>query len=144
MWKSQGRSQIMDFDEVLPVIREGVGSGSAVNYVDGKPVKREPLTFKAYGNIQPLSREDLKMVPEGDRLQLQYTFYGNRLEMPLKTEDKVLRQGVVFQVQDTDDWGSSNFVKARIMKVDVGPDVTDLFDLDGTDSAPGAVTDDAQ
>lgn len=112
-------SRIIRYDETLTVYREG-----SVVYKDGKPDKWlvEPFTIAC--NVQPLSGRDLLMVPEGDRFKEQYWVW---MQTPLpekavKINDRVLREDVNFQVQSAENWGS--YVRARIMRIDVGPNRT--------------------
>ena len=121
-WKLSGPSNIITGDETLDVVREGTSLGGNVNYVDGKLVKTNPLKFCIICNVQPLTGKDLLLVPEGDRYTDQLWVWMNQQQTPLLTNDMVLRQGRTYQVQSAENWGS--YTKARIMKVDVGPNVT--------------------
>lgn len=114
MIKLQGRSQILQKDEKLAVIREG-----CVKYIDGKPVKSDISNFTIVGNVQPMNGRDLLLVPEGDRFKEQYWLYTTN---PIQINDRILRCGVNFQTQSVEAWGT--YAKARIMRVDVGPNAT--------------------
>lgn len=112
-------------DETLACLREGVAPWGQTNYVDGKPVKRLPMLFQVDCNVQPLSSEELLLVPEGDRFKSQYNVFAVAAPVALQVNDKVLRQGIVYQVQDANLWGAH--VEARMMAVDVGPDLVAQF-----------------
>jgi hypothetical protein len=127
MIKLQGKSQIITHDETFKVTREG-----QVIIVDGKPVKKNLLTLKVKGNIQPVNGRDLLLVPEGDRFKEQYWIYYNNssiiIDEGLEIEtnptsiivnDRLSRLGGEYQVQSVENWGS--FSRARIMRIDVGP-----------------------
>lgn len=110
----QGPSTIINYDEEIPVVREG-----QVIYIEGKPVKRKLLEFKITCNVQPVDGKDLLLVPEADRFKEQYTLFTNNCETPLIDNDRVVRLGIDFQVQNVATWGS--YQECRIMKIDVGP-----------------------
>lgn len=123
MWKLQGPSRIINYDECLWVFRNGL-----VDYVDGKPVFPQPIEFKMTCNVQPMTGRDLMLVPEGDRYKEQYWVWMNQRDKPLEINDRVQRRGlddnnketrVNFQVQEIQNWGS--YTRARIMRIDVGP-----------------------
>lgn len=123
-------SQILKKDEKLVVVR-----GGTVNWVDGKPLTLCTNTFRIIANVQPIQGRDLLMVPEADRFKEQYYLFLNNDQLPtdmglevqakpklLASKDRVTRLGVNFEVQEVEDWGS--YIKARIMRVDVGPNQT--------------------
>jgi len=124
-----GPSQILKHDETIQVIR----TGSTI-YRDGKPQKYDDIQFKLIGNVQPMNARDLLMVPEHDRFREQYWIYLNNRQFPvnmglniesitsLMLNDRILRLNVNYQVQSLEDWGS--YVKARIMRIDIGPNRT--------------------
>lgn len=114
MKKLFGQVQIILNDETLEVIREGV-----VVYKDGKPLKRDITRFHITCNVQPLNARDLLLVPEGDRYKEQLYLYTNQVEKRLRDNDRVLRDGVQWQVQSIEDWDS--YTRARIVRIDVGP-----------------------
>jgi hypothetical protein len=134
MIKLFGPSQILKKDEEITVIRQGTEIPENVSYVDGKPVKRTFIKFTFVGNIQPLNGRDLLLVPENDRFKEQYWIYFNNdqlcdqgflrtKDIPLvMVNDQIVRLGVNFQVQELEDWGS--YARARIMRIDVGPQAT--------------------
>lgn len=135
MIKLYGKSQILTKDETLSVYREGTNIPGNVVYVDGKPIKRNGISFMVGGTIQPLNGRDLLLVPEGDRFKEQYwlfvTSYFFKTDLGLEVQDKptsllvndqITRLEVNFQVQEIEDWGS--YCKARIMRIDVGPNAT--------------------
>jgi hypothetical protein len=126
MYPLSKSSRIINNDERLAALREG-----GVVYVDGKPVKRDPLRYRIVGNVQPLGGKDLLLVPEGDRTKEQYNIWSENRDLAMVTGDLVLRLGVVFQVQGTEPWGS--YTKARMMAVDLGPDKAALFDTTGVE-----------
>jgi hypothetical protein len=113
-------------DETLTVCRVG-----EVLYKDGKPVSTNNIEFQITCNVQPLNGRDLQLVPEGDRYKEQYWVFMNQTQLPLQTNDTVLRPGVLqnsqptivkFEVQEVQNWGS--FTQARIMRIDVGPNAS--------------------
>ena len=126
-----GKSQILKKDECLTVYREGTNIPVNVDYIDGKPIKRNTITFYIKANVQPLTDRELLLVPEGDRFREQYyIFVENKVviteegleiqaENLVKDNDQIIRLGHYFQAQGTANWGS--YTRARIMKVDVGP-----------------------
>lgn len=125
-WRLQGPSQIIEKDETLKVRRQGSSVPKNVSYVDGKPVKRTEFDFEITCNVQPLNGRDLLILPEADRFKEQYWVFMNQQEKPLLVNDIVVRfqegQLVNFQVQSAENWGS--YTRARIMRIDVGPNAT--------------------
>lgn len=129
-----GKSQILRKDEELQVLREGDIKSGQVVYIDGKPVKRNPLKFCIRANVQPMGSFDLLLVPEHDRFREQLWAYfenkaivideGIEIESTslLQVEDKVTRLGIAYQVQGVENWGS--YSRARLMRIDVGPDAS--------------------
>lgn len=132
-WKLSGQSTIIIGDETLPIIRQGVNTPEDVAYIDGKPVKKNNECFSITCNVQPLSSRDLLLVPELDRYKEQWWIYMNQEEKPLKVNDIVQRpeEGdackivINYQVQSSDNWGS--YTRARIMRIDVGPEAINRF-----------------
>ena len=118
-WKLSGQSQIITGDEVLEVQREGSDIPGSIVYLDGKPVRRQPIIFTIVCTVQPLSGRDLLMVPEGDRISANYWVWSNQTQKPLKLNDLIRREDEVYQVQESSDWGS--YTRARMMLVDTGP-----------------------
>lgn len=126
-----GQSQILKQDENLVIYREGTNIPENVVYVDGKPIKRNTITFSIIANVQPLGSKDLLLVPEGDRYREQFWLYAENqkiitdegieitTEPLIRDQDQIIRQGIYFQAQGIENWGS--YVRARIMRVDVGP-----------------------
>lgn len=116
-----GPSRIISTDEVLTVFRE-----SAVDLIDGKPVKLGLSEFKVKANVQPLNGRDLLLVPEGDRFKDQFWVYTNEQIKPLKVNDRITRGDFNFQVQSLETWGRApyGYQRARIMRIDVGPYAT--------------------
>lgn len=109
-----GKSQIMRTDESVTVTRKGV-----VKYVDGKPSYPSPTRFQLIGAVQPLNGRELLLVPEGDRFKEQYWVF---TQNDIRVNDIVTRCGANYQVQAVEDWRS--YRRARIMRLDVGPDRT--------------------
>jgi hypothetical protein len=130
MWPLFGRSRIMDRDERLPILREG-----EVIYVDGKPVKRDPIRFEAPANVQPLTGKQLLLVPEGDRLKEQFMLYAPLASgvMRLRLADKVWRNGAVFILHECKDWGS--YTEARMVRQDVPGGLPDFGTIPTGDGA---------
>lgn len=89
-------------------------------YVDGSPVQRPSKARFIKANVQPLNGRELLLVPEGDRFKEQYWVYTQ--DLCSMTTDRVARQGVNFEIQSIDKWGS--FFRMRIMRIDVGPEAT--------------------
>lgn len=130
-----GKSQVLKKDERLKIIRQGTDIPFNVVYVDGKPVKRRGIHFEVKANVQPLGSRDLLLVPELDRFKEQWwIFVENHVviteegieiqaEDMIRDNDQVFRLGKYYQVQGVENWGS--FVKARIMRIDVGPNAED-------------------
>lgn len=114
MIKLQAPSQIITKDENLTVFREG-----CVEYLDGKPVKKNVTQFDIRCNIQPMGGRDLLLVPEGDRFRDPFWIWTTE---DIKINDRVVRCGYNYQVQTTQQWGS--FIQAMIMRIDVGVNAT--------------------
>lgn len=116
-----GPSRIISKDEVLEVFRD-----SSVRLVAGKPVKGPPQSFKLQCNVQPMNGYELNLVPEGDRHTENLWLYTNELSTPLKSNDRVSRGGVNYQVQAVETWGHApnGYQRCRIMRIDVGPEKT--------------------
>jgi hypothetical protein len=110
----QGPSQIINYDETIPVVRYG-----ETIYLEGKPIQRKLKDFFITCNVQPVDGRDLLLVPEGDRFKEQYWLYTNNLQVPLRDNDRIVRNGINFQTQNVENWGS--YQKCRIMRIDVGP-----------------------
>lgn len=104
-------------DEQLVVVREDTVVGPNTTYVDGKPVKSNPATFSVRANVQPLTGEDLMLVPEGDRFHDQLMLWVAPGSGPLRENDKVYRGGRAYQVQTVEDWEC--YSKSRIAAIDV-------------------------
>lgn len=121
----QGQSQIITTDELLCVLREGTNIPVNVTYIDGKPIKRNSITFELVANVQPLNGRDLLLVPELDRHKEAYYVFTNEVEKPLKDNDQIKRTDPTtgdtkwFQVQNVQQWGS--FQECTMMAVDAGP-----------------------
>lgn len=117
MYKLQGKPRIIKTDEWLDVVRETVQ-----NYVDGVIQGQDQEQFQVKANVQPLNGRELLLVPEGDRFKEQYNVWAMNAHPPygaIKVNDRIVRLGVSFQVQQVENWGS--YVKARMMAIDVGP-----------------------
>lgn len=120
MIKLQGKPSIITQDEVLDVTRL-----EAIVYENGVPVTYDNKTFQIRCNVQPVDGRDLLLVPEGDRQKEQYYVWSLNPCQPkavLQLNDQVVRQGITFQTQSVENWGS--YVRARIMCNDVGPNAT--------------------
>ena len=116
MIRLQGPSRIINYDETLTILRE---DPSAVRYVDGEPLRPPPTEYSFRCNVQPVSGRELLLVPEGDRFKEMYSVWS---EGQFKVNDRVVREGANFQVQSVEYWGS--YSRARIVRVDVGPNKT--------------------
>jgi len=115
-------------DETLPVLREGTAVGRNVVYVDGKPVKRNGLRYNVVANVQPVVGRELEIVPEGDRYKEQYWLFADNLhnDVVLQVNDKILRGGKLYQIQQAMDWGS--YTESRMVLIDVSPDTRPFDD----------------
>ena len=119
MYLMSGRSQIINCDERLQARRDARTPGDDVIYVDGKPVSRHAHAFEIICNVQPLSGRDLMLVPEGDRYSNSLWVYMQNGDVALDAGNLILREGIWYQVQSSENWGS--YTRSRIMEVDVGP-----------------------
>lgn len=113
----QAPSQIITNDEVLTVFVQ-----QNPTIVDGKYVYPTVTSFQLTCTVQPVQGRDLLLVPEGDRFKEQYWVFTNELQAPMAVNQRVSRQGVNFQVQAVEQWGS--FQRSRIMRTDTGPNQT--------------------
>lgn len=130
MIKLFGPSYIIDFDELLEVVREGTSIPQDVEYVDGKPVKVDPVCFMVTCNVQPIQGRDLMLVPEMDRGRENYWLFTNNCDVPLQVNDRVNRKDlqtnstlISYQVQECQNWGS--FQQVRLMRIDIGKNAAD-------------------
>lgn len=110
----QGPSRIMATDEILTVRHY-----LEVVYANGKPLPVAFEDIEIRANVQPVTGLQLMIVPEADRFKEQYYVYSQD-KSKISINDKVIRLGVNFQVQNVEEWGS--YQRAMIMRVDVGPD----------------------
>ena len=117
MYPMAGPSRIMANDETLTVLRQAEAVGAGVIYVNGKPVRDPSVnqTFQLTCNVQPLIGPDLMLLPEGDRFDDQMYLWTNS-PGSIDVGDLVTREGLTYQVQDAETWGS--YTKARIVLVD--------------------------
>lgn len=125
MIKLQGPSIIINYDEVLEVVREGTRIPDDVAYVDGKPVKVEPFCFRVECNVQPILGRELQLVPEMDRTKENYWLWTNNMEHPIQVNDRVIRKDletnntkISYQVQEVQNWGS--YQQVRVVRDDIG------------------------
>lgn len=108
-------------------------------YVDGKPVDKPDRSFRIRASVQPLSGRDLLLVPEGQRFKEQYFVYTlgdvesrDLIRLPEdgsieeadgpKPPPSPLKFKVNYQIQEVEFW--SSYRRARIMRVDTGPEAT--------------------
>jgi len=113
MIKLRGHSRIIQCDETVQAVRLG-----ETTYKDGLAVHRNPETFDIKCNCQPLSDRDLMLVPEGDRFKENWWLWSMKDSKPIKLNDRIIRNGINYQVQGVGDWGSYN--KCRLVRIDVG------------------------
>lgn len=108
-------SQMIADGELLPVFRV-----QKTQIVNGKytPIG-EPEKFECRALVYPLNGRDLMLVPEGNRYKEQYWMITYK---KLRDSDRVVRDGDNFEVQSVENW--NGFYRARIMRIDVGPDRT--------------------
>jgi len=111
----------MLYDERLLVIREGLQTGDSINYVDGKPVKRDPDCFHITCMTAPITGQELLLLPEADRYLEQFNVYAitSAASPMLQVNDKIVRKSKLYHVQSVKDW--ENFTEARMVAVDVVP-----------------------
>jgi hypothetical protein len=112
----QGPSQIISCDEELTLYRD-----IKITYIDGKPVDsggRKSFTFQA--NVQPLLGRELLIVPEADRFKEMYYVWSY---FQVLINDLIVRQGINFQVQQIENWGS--YTRSRMVRIDVGNNASD-------------------
>lgn len=114
-------------DELATIIRDRGDATASVIYLNGQPVRRQPITFQLRCNVQPLSGADLAILPEGERLENSFSIWAWSGENFLAIGDKVILGTDTFQVQGAEDWGS--YVKGRAVRIDVGPDTASDFQL---------------
>lgn len=114
-----GPSRIISTDEELIVYRE---TGTPY-LVDGKPVKKPLECFKIKGNVQPFTGFDLMRVPELDRHLERLWVYTNEVKRPVQLNDRVVRCGINYQVENFETWGHApyGYQKVQIVRIDVGP-----------------------
>lgn len=122
MYQLSGPSNIIGtLGEKVQVDRDG-----KVITVDGKPVKVQPVKFPLTCNIQPLMGSELLMVPEGDRYKETYWLYTNETTQALLVSDRVVWQGVNYEVQKVETWGKApnGYQRAMMVRIDVGPNAS--------------------
>lgn len=137
MFQMSGPSLIMLNDERVLVRREDATLGDSTIVVAGKRVKRGYIEFAVDCNVQPVSGDDLIMVPEGDRFNDQMFCFVADSQTPIAPNDLICRLGDGwYQVQMCEGWGS--YTRARMQKVDVGPlkSVSELAADDDGESPP--------
>lgn len=106
------QSRIMTKDESLTAVRE------VKQLVDGKFVVLASSTFQFRANVQPVEGRDLLLVPEGDRFKENLWLFSQDPNA-LLLNDRVVRDGVNYQVQSVQEWGAHR--ECRVTRVDVGP-----------------------
>jgi hypothetical protein len=130
-----GSSWIMNNDEILAAIRQsstpGVLDAASVNYVDGKPVVRGAAQYRIVGNVQPVSGEDVSLLPEGEQFAEQLFVYSENREQPMRIADLVLRLGRVYEIQDVEQWGSYAKARLAVVQDQVAAAQIPLFDTTG-------------
>lgn len=121
------------YDERLLVVREGITTGETINYVDGKPVKRDPELFHITCMTAPITGEELLLVPEADRYLEQFNVYAvtSATSPMVHVNDKIIRKGKLYHVQGVKDW--ENFTESRMTAVDVIPSDMPSGILNGLD-----------
>ena len=117
-----GPSRIMQTDEVLTVCRE---KGPPL-LIDGKPVKQPAFSFQIKCNVQPLTGLDLLRVPELDRHLERFVLFNTEIQKPLNLNDRVIRCGINYQVENVETWGNppNGYQRLTIVRIDVGPNRT--------------------
>lgn len=86
--------------------------------IDGMPIAPEYSELTIYGNVQPVTGEELLQMEEGDRTRNVFNLF---TETKLSGDDTVIRNDVEFEVRLNEDWDQQslghNFV--RIVQKDV-------------------------
>lgn len=85
-----------------------------------------------------MGMRDLMLMAEGDRYRGFLMLWQPKIDghQVLQTNDKVLREGIIYQVQSADDWGS--YVEAKIVRLDTrdADDVCSFAPLQDAQAAP--------
>jgi hypothetical protein len=111
----------MSYDQTVTVVNVG-----RVVERFGKPVHLDQGSFQLACNCQPVKGLELLLVPEGDRQREQYWLFAETLDRPLTINQTVIFNSLNFQVQAVELWG--DYQKARIMRIDVGPNASNNFE----------------
>lgn len=116
MSRMQGDSYLMhgvDVSETLIVKR-----AANVRWIEGKPVETNIEPYEMIGNVQPFSPKDLLLVPEAQRTkEMLWIFTEQNTKIP-QNNDHVIRNGIYFQVQGVENWGT--YSRIRVVREDVG------------------------
>jgi len=123
MWQLDGPVELLDCDERLTVVRQGRLIDEDITYQDGVPVAlHAPLQFDITCTLQPLDGRDLLLVPEAFRDKETYWLWVRQpkgaAQKAIEVADIVLREGLAFQVQSCEDWGS--YARCMLVAIDVG------------------------
>lgn len=124
----QGPSEIMMGDEQLVCRQFDTVLGEGTVIVDGKrvfipasPGETPYEEFSFVGNVQPVTGDDLVLVPEGDRFNEQlFVWVWTEGQQVPDINSLVMREGQFYHTQAAETWGS--YSRLRIQRVDVGPD----------------------
>lgn len=120
MIELSGESDILTNDEVLRCRSYGKVLGQDVQIVDGKRRYLNFIEFDFLANCQPVTGDDLLLVPEGDRFNEQLFLWVTTAQEHVPDVNDLVYRENWYQVQDNELWGS--YAKLRIQRVDVGPD----------------------
>lgn len=119
MWKLDGPVELLDLDERLTVVRQGLIVDRDVTYVDGvAQALHAPSQFVIVCTVQPMGGKDLLLVPEAFRDKETYWLWSRQDGLKVDVSDIVLREGKAFQIQTAEDWGS--YSRSMMVAIDVG------------------------
>jgi hypothetical protein len=119
MYMMSGDSEIMTSDETLTCRTYNKVVGDGMNIVGGKRVYSEYEDFTFIGNVQPVTGDDLVLVPEGDRFNEQLFVWVPTSQGRVPDVNDLVYRDDWYQVQANEFWGS--YGRLRIQRVDVGP-----------------------
>lgn len=120
MYLMSDESEIMRTDETLRCRTYNKVLGDGVQIVDGKRIYSEFEEFDFLGNVQPVTGDDLILVPEGDRFDEQLFVYVTSAQDRVPDVNDLIYRENWYQVQANEYWGS--YGRLRMQRVDVGPD----------------------
>ncbi|RYF12855.1 MAG: hypothetical protein EOO40_00200 [Deltaproteobacteria bacterium] len=125
MWLFDCPIELLECDETVDVIRQGLGTPSDVTYVDGLPTApHKPLRISVQATLQPMGGRDFKLLGEGFRISESLSMwqphqFNNTDVIRVDDGDIILYGQKGYQVQSAKDWGS--FTQAALTRIDLGP-----------------------